>query len=95
MPALVTIIANSSTKLIQKPKFYVGVYVPIAKTELTFRKAYKQSLTRKFFETTAIPFLNAPIYSLIDAEKEEKNEKFNEKGLCMVGNKANFDKDGQ
>ena len=38
VPALVSIIANSSSKLIQKPKFYVGDYVRIAKTDLPFRK---------------------------------------------------------
>ena len=34
VPALVSIIANSSTKIVQTTKFYFGDYVQIAKTYL-------------------------------------------------------------
>ena len=34
VPALVSSVANSSSKLVQKQKFYVGDYVRIAKTTL-------------------------------------------------------------
>ena len=48
--ALISFIANSSSKLVQKPKFYVGDYVRIAKTDLPFRKGYKQILQTKFLK---------------------------------------------
>ena len=80
VPALVSLIANSSSKLVQKPKFYVGDYVRTAKTDLPFRKGYKQIFTDEVFEIVAIPTVNPPKYSLIDADKEI-NEKFDEKEL--------------
>ena len=58
VPALVSLIANSSSKLVQKPKFYVGDYVRIAKTDLPFRKGYKQIYTDEVFEIVAIPTVN-------------------------------------
>ena len=75
VPALVSIIANSSTKFVQKQNFYVGDYVRIAKTDLPFRKGYRQLSTDKVFEIIAIPTVNSPTDSLIDAEKEEINRK--------------------
>ena len=84
VPALVSLIANSSSKLVQKPKFYVGDCVRIAKTDLPFRKGYKQIFTDEVFEIVAIP----TAYSLIDAEKEEISGKFYEKELSLIGNKA-------
>ena len=53
----------------------------IAKTDLPLRKVYKQIFTDKIFEKVAIPTVNPPKYSLIDAEKEETNGKFFEKEL--------------
>ena len=79
VPALVSLIANSSSKFLQKPKFYVGDYVRIAKTDLPFRKNYKQIFTDEPFKIVAIPTENPPTYSLIDVEKEETNGKFYEK----------------
>ena len=75
VPALVSLIANSSLKLVQKPKFYVGDYVGIAKTDLLFRKGYKKIFTDEVLEKVAIPTVNPPTYSLIDVEKEEINGK--------------------
>ena len=90
LPALVSSIANSSMKLVQKPKFYVGDYVRIAKAD--FRKSYKQIFTDKVFKIVAIPIVNPPTYSLIDAEKEEISGKFYEKELSLIGNKADITK---
>ena len=95
VPALVSLIANSSSKLVQKPKFYVGDYVRIAKTDLPFRKGYKQIFTDEVFEIVAIPTVNPPTYSLIDAEKEEISGKFYEKELSLIGNKADYNENGQ
>ena len=95
VPALVSLIANSSSKLVQKPKLYVGEYVRIAKTDLPFRKGYKQIYTDKVFEIVANPTVNPPTYSFIDAEKEEINGKFNEKELRLIGNKADYNENGQ
>ena len=86
---------NSSSKLVQKPKFYVGDYVRIAKTDLPFRKGYKQIFTDKVFEIVAIPTVNPPTYSLIDAEKEEIKGKFYEKEFSLIGNKADYNENGQ
>ena len=95
VPALVSLIANSSSKLVQKPKFYVGDYVRIAKTDLPFRKGYKQIFTDEVFDVVAIPTVNPPTYSLIDAEKEEISGKFYEKELSLIGNKADYNENGQ
>ena len=86
VPPTVSLIANSSSKLVQKPKLYVGDYVQIAKTDLTFRKGYKLIFTDEVFEIVAIPTKNPFTYSLIptvnfltfsliDAEKVEINGK--------------------
>ena len=69
--ALVSFIANSSIKLVQKPKFSVGDYVRVAKTDLPLRKGSKQTFTDIFFERLAIATVNSLTYSLIDAKKEE------------------------
>ena len=66
----------------------------IAKTDLPFRKGYKQLFTDEIFRIVVIT-VNHPIYSLIDAEKEEISGNFNEKEFSLIGNKADFDKDGQ
>ena len=70
MPVLVSLIANSLSKLAQQPKFYVGDFVRIARNDLFFRKGYKQNFTDKFFGIVAIPNVNPPTFSLIAAEKE-------------------------
>ena len=67
----------------------------IAKSDLTFRKGYKQNFTEKFFEIVAIPTLHPPKYNLIDVEKKEINGKILEKEFSLIENKADFDKDGQ
>ena len=95
VPALISLIANISSKLAQKPKFYVGDYVRIAKTDLPFTKGYKQIFTDKSFEIVAIPTVNPPTYSLIDAEKEEISGNFYEKELSSIGNKADYNENGQ
>ena len=65
------------------------------KTDLPFRKGYKQIFTDEVFELFAIPTVNPPTYSLIDAEKEEISGKFYEKELSLIGNKADYNKNGQ
>ena len=95
VPALVSLIANSSSKLVQKPKFYVGDYVRIAKTDLPFRKGYKQIFADEVFEIVAIPTLNPATYSLIDAEKEKISGKVYEKELSLIGNRADYNENGQ
>ena len=94
VPALLSTIANSSTKMVQKPKFYVGDYLPIAKTVLPFRKGYKQILKDQYFEITAIPTVSLVTYSIIYAEKEEINGKFYEKELSLIGTKQILTKMG-
>ena len=66
-----------------------------ARTDLPFRKGYKQNFTDKFFGIVAIPNLNAPPFSLIAAEKAEINEKLYEKELSLFGNKSDECKDRQ
>ena len=65
VPAKVSINANNPTKVIQKPKFYVGVYVRIAKTDSPFRKGYKLIFTDAVFEIVAIPTVLSATYRLI------------------------------
>ena len=48
VPALVSLIANSSSKLVQKPKFFVGDYVRIAKTDLPFYRLQADFYRRSF-----------------------------------------------
>ena len=67
----------------------------IAKTDLLVRKGYKQISTDEVFEIVAIPTVNPPTYSLIDAEKEKINAKFYEKELSLIGNKADYKENGQ
>ena len=93
--ALVSLMSNSSSKLVQKPKFYVGDYVRIAKVDLSFRKGYKQIFTDEVFEIVAISTVNPPTYSLTDAEKEEISGQFYEKELSLIGNKADYNENGQ
>ena len=88
VPTLISLVANSSSKLVQKAKFYVGDYVQIVKTDLPFRKGYKQIFTDEVFEIIPTPTVNPPTYSLIDGEKEEINGNLYVKEL-------DFNKNGQ
>ena len=81
VPALVSLIAKSSSKLVKKTKILFGDYVLIAKTDLPFRKGYKLIFTDEVFEIVAIPTVNPPSYSLLDAEKEEISGNFYEEEL--------------
>ena len=67
----------------------------IAKTDLPFRKSYKYIFTDEAFEKVTIPTVNPPTYSLIDAEKEEISEKIYKKELSLIGNKADYNENGQ
>ena len=83
VPDLVSLIANSSSKLVQKPIFYVGDYVRIAKTDLPFRKVYKQIFTDEVFEIVVIP---TPTYSLqhtvsLMRKRKKSAENFMKKNL--------------
>ena len=62
---------------------------------LRVRKCYKQIFTDQVFEIVAIPTVNPPTYSLIDVKKEEIRGKFYEKELSLIGNKADYNKNGQ
>ena len=66
VPYLISIIFNTSAKLVRRPKFYVGDFVQISKADLPFRKGYKQTFTNEVFEIYDIPTTNPPTYSLID-----------------------------
>ena len=86
--------------MVHKPKFYVGDYVQIAKTDLPFRKGYKQIFIDEVFEINATPTVNPPTYSLIDAEKEAEIQSqisgnFYEKELSLIRNKADYNENGQ
>ena len=54
VPALVSIIANSSRKIVQTTKFYFGDYVQIAETDLpptySLNYAKKEETNGKFYE---------------------------------------------
>ena len=67
----------------------------IAITDLPFRKGYQQIFTDKSFEIVVIPTVNPPTYILIDAEKEEISGNFYEKELSLIGNKADYNENGQ
>ena len=50
VPYLISSIFDASTKLVRRPKFYVGDFVRISKADLPFRKGYKQTFTNEVFE---------------------------------------------
>ena len=81
VPALVSVIANSSSKLVQKPKFFVGDYERIAKTDLPFRKGYKQIFADKVFEIVAIPTVNPQHTVSLMRKKKKSTENFMKKNL--------------
>ena len=83
-PYLLSLIFNDSANLVRLPKFYVGNFVRISKTDLPFRKGYKQTITNKVFEIYDIPTTNPSNYSLIDASQEPVKGKFYELELVKV-----------
>ena len=64
---LISLAAEKSAQLVQKPAFKTGDFVRIAKIDLPFRKGYKQNFTDEVFEISSIQSVNPPTYSLIDA----------------------------
>ena len=60
----------------------------IAKTDIPFRKGYKQSFTDEVFEIFDVPTKNPPTYNLIDANKEPVEGKFYEPELIRVVEKV-------
>ena len=71
-------------KLVRRPKLYVGDFVRTAKTDIPFRKGYKQSFTDEVFEIFDIPTRNPPTYNLIDADNEAIEGKFYESELIRL-----------
>ena len=84
IPYLISLILDASTKLVRRPKFYVGDLLRISKPDLPFRKGYKQTFTNEVFEIYDIHTTNPPTYSLIDATQEPVKEKFYELELVKV-----------
>ena len=84
IPYLMSLIFNTSAKLVRRPNFYVGDFVRISKADLSFIKGYKQTFTNEVFEIHDIPSTNPPTYSLIDATQEPVNGKFYELELVKV-----------
>ena len=84
VPYLISLIFNTSAKLVRRPNSYVGDFVPISKADLPFRKGYKQTFTNKVFEICDILTTNTPTYSLIDASQEPVKGKFYDLELVKV-----------
>ena len=84
VPYLISLIFNTSAKLVRRPKFYVGDFVRISKADLPFRTGYKQTFTNEVFEIYDIPTRNPPTYSLLDATQEPVKGKFNELELVKI-----------
>ena len=82
VPRLVSL--SAQTHILQKPKFYVGNFVRNFKRDEAFRKGYKQSYTDEVFESTDIPTLSPPTYSVIDANEEKIEGKFSQPELQLV-----------
>ena len=75
---------NAQTSIRQKPKFYIRDLVRIVKKGEAVRKRYKQSFTDEVFEITYIPTLSPPTNSIIDANKEKIDGKFDQPELQLV-----------
>ena len=60
----------------------------IAKTDIPFRKDYKQSFTDEVFEIFDVQTKNPPTYKFIDANKEPIEGKFYEPDLIRVVEKV-------
>ena len=84
VPYLISLIFNSSAKLIRRPKFYVGDFVRISKAHLPFRKGYKQTFTNEVFEIYDVPTTNPLNYCIIDVSQEPVKGKFYELELVKV-----------
>ena len=84
VPYLISLIFNTSAKLVHRPKFYVGDFVRISISDLSFRKGYKQTFTNEVFGIYDIPTTNPPTNSLIDATQEPFKGKFYELELDKV-----------
>ena len=84
VPYLISLIFNTSAKLVRRPKFCVGDFVRISNADLPFRKKYKQTFTNEVFEIYDIPTTNPPTYSLIDATQEPVKGKFYKLDLVKV-----------
>ena len=84
VPHLISLRVEQSQKLNRQPKLYVGDFVRLAKTDIPFRKEYKQSFTDEIFEIFDVPTRNPPTYNLIDANKEPIEGKFYEPELIRV-----------
>ena len=78
VPRLISLSVEQSQKLVRRTRHYVGDFVRIAKTDLHFRKGYKQSVTDEVFEIFDIPTRNPRNYNLIDADKKPIEGKFYE-----------------
>ena len=52
VPYLISLIFDASTKLVRRPKLYVGDFVRISKADHSFRKGYKQTFTNKVLRFT-------------------------------------------
>ena len=88
VPSLVSLFANNSAKLVQKPSFFVSDCLQIQKTDRSFRKKRQEDFHKLIFERVGIINGNPPTYSLIDAAKEGINGKKYEKKHVLFGNKA-------
>ena len=84
VPYLISLIFNTSAKLVLRPKFYVRDFVRISKAYLPFRKGYKQTFTNEVFEIYDIPTTNLSNKSLIDASQEPVQGKFYELEVVKV-----------
>ena len=82
VPRLVSLAAQTIST--QKQKFYIGDFVRIVKKGKAFRKSYKQSFPDEVFETTGIPTLSPPTYSLVDTDKDRIQGKFYQTELQLV-----------
>ena len=81
---LISLAAEKSAQLVQKPAFKTGDFVRIAKIDLPFRKGYKQNFTDEVFEISSIQTVNPPTYSLIDARGQTILGKFYQPELQKV-----------
>ena len=79
-----SLIFNTSAKLVRRAKLYVGDFVRLSKEDLPFRKGCKQTFTNKVFEIYDIPTTNHPTYILIGASQEPVKGKFYKLELVKV-----------
>ena len=73
VPYLISLNFEASTKLVRRPKFYVGDFVRISKADLSFRKGCKQTFTNEDFEIYDMLTRNPlPIVSLTHTKSQSK-----------------------